>query len=59
MKNFQIARDAENYAEAFQLYRKEVIEDNVGWMFAVVAIALIVPRIIKRIKKIRAEVNAS
>lgn len=59
MKNFQIARDTENYGEAFQLYRKEVIEDNVGWVVAIIVIAIIVPKIIKRIKKIRAEVNAS
>lgn len=59
MKNFELSRDSDNYGEAFQLYRKEVIEDNIGWVVVILALLIVVPKIIKRIKKVIAEVKAS
>ncbi len=58
MKNFKTARDAKNYAEAFRLYRKEWVEQNVGWIIALIAVPPVLFLVIRRIKKVKAEVNA-
>lgn len=57
MEYFAMPRDAKNYGEAFRMYRKEWVEENIGWMFILVAALLIVPLAVGKIKKIRAEVN--
>ena len=56
---FKMARDAKNYSEAFRYYRSELVEQNIGWIFGVVAVLLVVPMIIGRIKKIKWEVENS
>ncbi|MBQ1256814.1 MAG: hypothetical protein IIX93_06035, partial [Clostridia bacterium] len=56
MKYFKMAYDQENYGRAYRYYRKEMIEDNIVWMVAVVAVLLIVPMIIRRIRKMKWEV---
>lgn len=57
MEYFKYPRDWKNYGEAFRLYRKEWVEANIGWLFALVVVALVLPLVIGKIKKIRAEVN--
>ena len=54
---FKMARDDENYSEAFRYYRSELVEKNIGWIFAVAAVALLVPMMVGRIKKIKWEVD--
>jgi len=54
---FKMARDDENYSEAFRYYRSELVEQNIGWIFAVVAVVLLVPAVIGRFKKIKWEVD--
>jgi len=53
MDAFGLKRDKKNYSKAFQYYRKEWIEANIGWivgvLIAVIAVWL-VARIVKRIK---------
>ena len=56
MEYFKMAHDRENYGRAYRYYRKEMIEKNIGWVVAAVALLLIVPVIVRRIKKIKAEV---
>ncbi len=56
MKSFEMAHDQENYGRAFKYYRKIWIEENIGWVFAVIAILLIVPLCIKQFKKMKWEV---
>ena len=58
MHCFEVARDARNYGEAKRLYRKVWVEQNIGWIFPAILAALIVPLLIGRIRKMRAEVNA-
>lgn len=41
MQYYRYAYDTENYSEAYQLYRKEWIEDHL-WIFMIVLVALIV-----------------
>ncbi len=54
---FRMARDDENYSEAFRYYRSELVEKNIGWIFGLVAVVLVVPAVIGRIKKIKWEVD--
>ena len=54
---FKMARDKENYSEAFRYYRSEVVEENIGWIFSIAAVAMIVPLVIGRIRKIKWEVD--
>ncbi len=56
MEFFKMAHDQENYGRAFKLYRKEWIEKNVWWLFAGLALLLVVPLIIGRNKKMKWEV---
>ena len=54
---FKLARDRKNYSEAFRYYRSELVEQNIGWIFAVLAVVLVVPTAVGRIKKIKQEVD--
>ena len=56
MNYFKMAHDRENYGRAYRYYRKEMIEKNIGWVVAVIAVLLVVPVVLNRIKKIKAEV---
>lgn len=57
MEYFKIKLDDENYSKAFQLYRKEWIEEHIAWIacgfFAIIAI----PPLIGKLKKIKREVD--
>lgn len=57
MKYFEFKYDDENYSKAFQLYRKEWIEKNIGWIIAILLGLIIIPSVIKFIKKIKKEVD--
>ncbi len=54
---FELAYDKKNYSEAFRYYRSELVEENIGWIFGVVAAVLVIPLIIGRIRKIKWEVD--
>ncbi len=56
---FKIARDAENYSEAWRFYRKQWVEERVGWVFGIVFALLLLPPIIRKIRKIKREVDAA
>ncbi len=57
MEYFELKYDYENYSKAYKLYRKEWIEDNIPYIFAI-AVALIVIVFIKNtVQKIRREVS--
>ncbi len=58
MRYFKMAHDRENYGRAYRYYRKIVVERNIGWIVAVVAALLIVPPLLRFIKKTRSEVSA-
>ena len=46
-----------NYSEAFRYYRSEWVEQNIGWIFGIVAVLLVVPMVIGHIRKIKWEVD--
>ncbi|MBQ7848425.1 MAG: hypothetical protein IJ343_01725 [Clostridia bacterium] len=54
---FRMARDPDNYSEAFRYYRSDLVEKNIGWIFGVAAVVLILPAAIGKIKKIKWEVD--
>ena len=54
---FKMARDKRNYSEAFRYYRSELVEQNIGWIFGIAAVVLVVPVIVGRIRKIKWEVD--
>ena len=56
MEYFKMAHDRENYGRVFKLYRKEWIEKNIGWLFLGLALVLIIPLAIGRIKRMKWEV---
>ncbi len=56
MKYFKMAHDRENYGRAFKLYRKIWIEQNILWIVLILAVLLIVPLIVGRIKRAKWEV---
>lgn len=49
---FKLKRYRRNYSKAFVYYRKEWVEAHLGWVVAVIAIIIIVPWLVKRIKKL-------
>lgn len=54
---FELKWDDDNYSRAFQQYRKEWVEENIGWIFAAVFLLLIVPLVIGKVKKIKHEID--
>ena len=56
MRYFEMAHDRENYGRAFKLYRKEWVEKNILWVFLVIAVVIVVPLLIGRIKRSKWEV---
>lgn len=57
MHCFEVARDSKNYGEALRLYRKEWVEENVGWIFPLIIALLVGPLLIGGVRKMRMEVN--
>lgn len=58
MDYFEMAMDRDNYGRAFQLFRKIWVERNIGWMAIVLAVIVVVPLILRQIKKKKMEVEA-
>ena len=57
MDNFEIVRDSRNYSKAFKYYREQVVEDNIVWFIVVLAALIIVPKLIRKIIRLRKEIN--
>lgn len=58
MDYFKMAQDRDNYGRAFQLFRKIWVERNIGWMMIVLAVIIVIPLILRQIKKRKMEVEA-
>ncbi len=41
MEYFSLKRDAKNYSKAYKLYRKEWIEQNIGWIFGILILIVL------------------
>ena len=56
MYYYKLAHDRESYGRVFKLYRKEWIEKNIWWVVLILALLLIVPLVIGRVKRTKWEV---
>ena len=55
MEYFKVMRDDENYSRAWKYYRKDWIENNLGYVIIVLVVLGFIPGIVKKIKMIRWE----
>ena len=58
MKYFKTAHDQENYGRAFRFYRKEWVEQNIGWIVAVFVVILLIPIFLKIKGRVKAEIDS-
>ncbi len=58
MDYFKMAYDRDNYGRAFRFWRKVWVEENIWWMIALLACVLIIPLVLRMVKKMRMEVEA-
>jgi len=56
MQYFKVKKDFENYSKAFQLYRKQWIEENIVTILLIVAVIIIAPKTVRFVKKVKKEV---
>ncbi len=57
MYYYKLAHDRENYGRVFKLYRKQWIEQNVWWVILILAVLLVVPLAVGRLKRTKWEVS--
>ena len=55
MDCFSLKHNKKEYSKAFQYYRKEWIEANIGWILAVLIVAVVAWISVAVVKKIRKE----
>lgn len=59
MEYFKLKWDEENYSKAFKQYRKQWIEENIGYIFALVALIILVPMAIGKVKALKHEIDTA
>lgn len=57
MEYFKLTWDTNNYSKAFKLYRKQWVEEHIGFIFLGIVIILVVPLAVGKVKKIKQEVE--
>ena len=57
MKYFENAHDSENYSKAFRHYREQVVEKYIVYFIVGLAILIIIPKIVRKIRKLRKEIR--
>ena len=57
MEYFKLKLDIHNYSNAFKQYRKEWVEEHIGWIILVIFLVLCVPLMIGRLKRIKFEID--
>lgn len=57
MDNFEIVRDSRNYSKAYKYYREQVVEENIVWFIVVLAALIIVPKLIRKVIRVRKEIR--
>lgn len=59
MEYFELKYDEDNYSRAFKQYRKIWVEENIGWIFALVFAVLTIPLAVGKVKKIKHEIDTA
>ena len=57
MEYFKLKRDRRDYSKAFKYYRKEWIEKNFAWITIVLVLLIVIPIIIRFVKRIKWEIS--
>ena len=57
MGYFESAHDIENYSKAFQKYREEVVEKYIFYAILALVALIFIPKIIRKIIKVRREIK--
>ena len=57
MEYFKLKRDRRDYSKAFKYYRKEWVEKNFAWLSALIIALILIPLIIRWIKRIKWEIS--
>lgn len=57
MEYFELKYDEDNYSKAFQLYRKEWIEEHIVWIVSIFFALILLPSFIGFVKKVKREVE--
>lgn len=55
MEYFEVMRDKANYSRAWKYYRKDWIENNLGYVIVILVVLGFIPVVVKKVKKIRRE----
>ena len=55
MEYFEVMRDDENYSRAWKYFRKDWIENNLGYVIIILVVLGFIPTVVRKIKKIRWE----
>ncbi len=59
MGYFELKMDEDNYSKAFKQYRKIWVEEHIKWIIIILAVLIIVPFSIGKIKSIRHEIDTA
>ncbi len=59
MKYFELKLDDDNYSKAFKQYRKQWVEENIGIIIAVLAVVIVLPLAIGKIKSLKNEIDTA
>lgn len=57
MKYFRVKLDWKNWSKAFQQYRKQWMEDNLWWILLTLGVLIVVPPVIRGVRKFVKEVR--
>lgn len=55
MQYFKVKYYTRNYSRAWKYYREDWVENNIGYVIAVLIVLIIVPSIVKTVKKVKRE----
>ncbi len=59
MEYFELKLDDDNYSKAFKQYRKEWVEENIAMIIVVLAVVIVLPLVIGKVKKVKHEIDTA
>ncbi len=59
MEYFELKYDTDNYSKAFKQYRKEWVEENIGFIIAALAVVVVLPLAVGKVKNLKHEIDTA
>ncbi len=59
MNYFELKYDKENYSKAYKQYRKEWVEQHIGWIIFIILVIFLVPMAVGKVKSVRHEIDTA